>query len=353
MSLPPFYAAMRAIATSVSGLPIVDGDGEVLDLMPNTSSHWLAAPTAHDTAFTYLDSIMWLLMIHGNAFIVPTGVDPDGTINQTEVVHPTNIVPAWNRAGTAQTFETGAWLDGELLGPSDFIHLKEITVGGWSWGISKLRLLAHAIGLQLSEQAHVKSTYDDAAQPTGYWGTAEKLDPNVSKDFTATLAAAIGGRGNAVTMVPQGIEWKQVMMNHADIQLLEARQWSTSQAASIMGVPPHLIGASTYDTETYTNLRDVIREFEALTVRRYTRIISETFARHDLDIMFGENELAQESLTERVNAMKAAVEAGLCSAEQAAERLGWPAPDIEEPEPAAMPNPEVQVPPALTAVPDD
>ena len=332
MSLPPFHAAMRTVAGTVAGLPILDAAGKPIDVMPMTGTHLLAAPTAHDTCYTFLDSVMWNLLIHGNCFVVPTRVSmATGAIAEVEVVHPSYVVPLWERSGAHATFDVGCWIDGEQYGPSDYIHIKEVTEGGRAWGISRLKLLAHSIGLQLSEQAHVKSTYDDGAQPTGYFSTDRPMDPKVASALAERLAQDLGGRGSNVEVLPDGLKWETVTLSHADIQMLESRQWSTAQAAMVIGVPPHLIGAASYDSDTYSNVRMDMAAFEALTLQRYKRCISEAFSLHGIDFRFGGAHLAEPTLVEQVGAMAAAITAGMCSPEQAAERLGWPPPDTDRP----------------------
>ena len=335
MSLPPFYASMRLISGSMASLPVLDPSGDPIDVMPDTGTHLLANPTAHDTFYSFIDSIMMNLMIEGNAFVVPVAVDRDGAVSSLEVIHPEYVLPRWNRAGTAASFEVGAYIDGLEYGPSDFIHLKEVTAGGYSWGISKLKLLARTIGVHLSEQAHVKNTYDDGALPTGYFAMNRPIDSAAAKDHEERIAQALGGRGNAVTVLPEGMTYESITLKHADLQLLQSRQWSAAEAAMVMGVPPHLIGTATYDSETYSNARMDMAAFEALTLNRYKAIISQGFAQHGISFRFGSADLAQPSMLERVQTAAQAVQAGLCSPAQAAERLGWPEPDTERPDPMA------------------
>lgn len=330
LALPPFYASLRLLAGSVASLPVLDRKGDQIDVSPMSGGHLLAHPTAHDEQFTFIDSLMWNMGIHGNAFFVPTAVSPrDGRITEGEVIHPDYMLPRWNRAGTEASFAEGAYLNGETLGPSDFIHFKEATQGGYMWGISKLKVLAATLGLQASEIAHVKSTFDDGAQPTGYWKSDRPIDPDVAKKHAEEIAEAMGGRGNGVAVVGD-MEWKQIMLSHADIQMLQSRQWSTSQAAQIVGVPPHLVGAATYDSETYSNARMDMAMFESTTVTRYKRIIEQAFQKHGIFFKFGDSELSQPTMLERVQAQTALVQAGIQSRAQAAENLGLQPPPEEE-----------------------
>lgn len=328
MALPAFYAAMRTNAGAIATSDVLDENGDKIDTSPMTGSHFLAKPTAHDEKTSYLDSIMMNVQIHGNGFVVPTRVSmATGGWAESEVIHPNYMVPMWNRAGTQRSFEQGAWLDGEPLGPNDFIHIKDLSVGGYAYGIARLKVLAHTIGLHASEIASVKETFDNGMQPHGYWTTPEKMDPQVAAKWAEQLAVQLAGRGDNTTVVGSGLKWESVTMSHADVQMLESRQWSTTEAAMIFGVPPHLIGAVTFDSDTYSNVRMDMAAYEALTLSRFRATISEAFQKHGIYFEFAGSELAEPTQIEKVQAAVAAVKAGICSPAQAAERLGWQPPD--------------------------
>jgi len=329
LGLPAFFAPMRTLATAMLGLPVQDAAGEMIDLDPRTSDSLLARPTAHDTWPTFLDALMWSLMLHGNAFVLPTAVDSrTGAIASLQMVHPNFITPAWSTAAEVESFAVGAWFDGVYLAPSDFIHFREICLPGHSWGLSRVKILARAVELGLSEQAHALSTYRDGAQPTGYWRTDRVMDPHLADETAATLSGVIGGRGSGVAVAAGGLSWQQVSLNHADIQMLESRRHTASEAAAVLGVPAHLCGAANLDSETYSNVRMDMAAFDALTLERYRQIISREFALHGIDCRFGSSSLAGASEAERVQSAAAAVAAGIESPPQAAQRLGWAAPAV-------------------------
>jgi len=350
LAIPALHNPMRVLAGVVATLPLTRSDGEPLS-PTSAAGRLMRRPTMTTTTTSFLDAVMWSLMVHGNAFAVPVEVTYRGEITRLELVHPSHITPAYRRYGDetdVEDFGAGAWLDGQYLAPADLIHWRETTMAGRSWGLSRLRLAARAIGLMISEEAHVASTYDDGAQPTGYWSSSLGRDSPVLEGYAAQLAAASGGRGNAVQVLGNDLEWHQVTMSHADIQMLESRQWSATQGAAMIGVPPHLVAAPTLDSETYASVRQAMAEFDALTLQRYRRIIGEELQLHGIDVALGSWELAQAPLAERIAAMSQAVSAGLCSPQQAAERLGWPPPDTPEPTAAPMDG----GPPELTVVED-
>lgn len=331
LQIPAFYAAIKAKSTAVAALPLLDDDGEPLDVDPDTGTHLLARPTAHDTAFSFVDSIMNNLAIHGNAFVLPTRVSmTTGAITETEVVHPDYITPRWSYDGTQRTYEQGAWLDGIELGPQDYIHLKDLTHGGYAWGVSPLRVLAHTLGRHASELGYLRSMWDDGLQPAGYWHRTRRADPQLAQRESQAIADAMGGRGHSVSVVPEELEWVTTALKPSDVQMLASRQWSTAEACQIVGVPPHLVGAVTYDSETYANARMDMAMFESVTLVRYTRTISETLRQHGIRFGFGRSELGRPTELERAQAAAQLVQAGIQSPAQAAAQLGLPAPDTAD-----------------------
>lgn len=338
LSLPGWWSAMRVLATAVMDLPVADRDGDLIDLSPVTSSHIAARPTAHDTWPTFVDQIMWSLMIHGNAFAVPTAVDSRGRISQLEMIHPLRITPAWSRTRGAESFAVGAWLDGEYLSPADVIHWREHSMAGLSWGMSRLKLLARQLRIAASEQAMVLSTYDDGGRPQGYWAKDRPMDPSVAGRIADDLAATFGGRGDGVAVVGDGLRWHQVTLSHADLELLEARRHTGAEAAAVMGVPAHLAGASAPDSLTYSTVRMDMAAFDAVTVSRYRSIIGRELQLHGIDVHLGPSGLAGSTEAERIAAAAAAVSAGLESPAAASARLGLTAPDSPPAPPPAPPG---------------
>lgn len=337
MSLVPIYAAMRCNSTMIAALGIRDSDGKVLPKKVKPGDNevlFTQRPTAHDTWFSFIDGLMFNLQIHANGFALPTKLYP-GTpdIAQVEVIHPDYVVAAWQREGGDATFDQSVWIDGELHDPVDYLHFKEATEGGYSFGISKVKTHAEALSVMLSEQAHVRSTFDDGAQPTGYWRTDVPLDPDTRQETTDSLAEAMSGRGNAVVVVDRGLEWKQVQLSHQDIQMLESRKWTTTQASQLMGVPPHLIAAATFDSETYSNVQQDMELYAAVTLRRYANIIEQTLALHGIDVCFDDPEQAMPSMFERYRAYQIGQRGGWLTRQMIAEREHLPPPELPgEPE---------------------
>lgn len=91
----------------------------------------------------------------------------------------------------------------------------------------------------------------------------------------------------------------------------------------VMGVPQHLIGAVVEgSSNTYSNVRQDMQLFEALTLSRYRNIILDAHAQFDIRFEFGELDLAKPPIGERYSAYQTGIDAGLISVEEAREREG-------------------------------
>lgn len=329
IAIPAFYAAMRTVAGLVAGLPVIDNASKELVDTTATGDGFFNRPTHHDTWFSYVDSIMWNLLMMGNSFGLFTSIDAMGRPDRTEIVHPTYVIPQYDRQNT---FEQRYRIDGNMLGPADVMHFKAATQGGYGWGISPLKHLALTIGIQISEMTHVGRTYEDGAMMTGYLGTDKVMDPDVASEAAEKVAEQIAGRGAGLPALTHGLKWHQVALNHHDLELLAARQWSTTEAAMIIGIPPHLIGAATYDGETYSSVQQDLQLFARLQLSRWRHSISGTLNLHGFNVTLADTNLTSPGVIDAYNAAATGLDKGIITIGEARELIGLPATKPDDPQ---------------------
>ena len=318
-SLPALYACAKLITNAIASLPIHYLTGDRIDTRSKLSGFFYR-PTAHDTWYTYLDGLVLNLLIHGNAFVPITELNRDGTVRHVEVIRPTHIVPKWNET---ETFATEYYLNGLGYESKDLMHIREQSEGGYAWGISRLKALSSMLSTHISEQTYVRNTYEDGARVAGFLSGPADLHADVLGRTAEAMAQNIGGRGSGIMALPGSYEWHQVALNNDDLELLSARRWSAAEAAMVMGVPQHLIGAVVEgSSNTYSNVRQDMQLFEALTLSRYRNIILDAHAQFDIRFEFGELDLAKPPIGERYSAYQTGIDAGLISVEEAREREG-------------------------------
>ena len=178
MACPALFRAMQALSGFVAGLPLVDIDtNKPIRQDANEGTFYDHPTTSGLTWFEFVDAVMTERLLHGNGFGVWTGIDAmTGQPNRCEIVHQSYVTPLEDRS---DRFMPVYSINGEWLTYPDVIHWRGWMRGGYSWGVSPLKVLARMIAIQLSEQSYVRSSYEDGARVPGYLTTPEQLDPEV------------------------------------------------------------------------------------------------------------------------------------------------------------------------------
>lgn len=328
---PALHRAMQALSGFVAGLPVIDLDtNKPVDTDPDSDSFYVRPTGSGLTWFEFIDAIMTDRIMHGNCIAVWTGVDRDGQPNRCELVHPNYVTPLEERW---TQFQPCYSINGEMLSFPDVMHFRGWMRAGYSWGVSPLRVLASMISVQLSEQAYARATYEDGARVPGYLSTPKQADPTELAEVAEAFAAAVGGRGSGVVALGDGLEWKSMDLQHADVAMLKAREFSQQEACMVIGVPPHLIGAAgpANSSMKYSNLTMDLRAFRSLSLNRHVKHLEQTFQAHGFRIRFALDEAVQPPAIERWETYKVMLQTGAVSVEQVCEMEGLPPPPEPEP----------------------
>jgi len=330
----------------IARMPLLGPDDEQIATVASAPTTLWTRPTALHTWRRFVTAIVVDVAVHGNAFAAWSRVDRRGRPDRLVLLDPEAVSPAdtWD----PQRPDDDPWLawirvGDRLLAPSDYVHWRGMIRGGWAWGISPLKMLASAIAAQVSEQEYVRSTYDDGARVSGYLTTDQNVNPEVLGEAAQKFADAAGGRRAGIAALGGGLQWKSTALNHTDLQLLDSRQWSTTEAAMVLGVPPHLIGAATYDSDTYSSVQQDLRMFSALTLDGWRDIVMDPLAEHGWTARLGDRQLLAPTALEQAQADEIDVRSGIRTvdevrADRGLEPLPAPAasPDSDE-----APTPDV------------
>lgn len=322
LSIPAFYAATRTVASLVSGLPVVHGDS--LDPVSENSG-FVADPTDDLTWRQLIFGTVVNLVVHGNSFWLIQDIDMMGRITKVYPVPPEQIriqrrPRVGGGAGVLEYYTLGG-----VLGPFDLFHFKLFPVGGYDVSLSPLVALARHLALMISESESALNLYEDGGVPQGYWSTRETMDETYMKTLAGEISeSSMGGRGRGTLIVDRGLEYKVPAMSFAEMQLLEARQWSAAEAAQIVGVPPHLVGAPTYDSETYSSVQQDLDLFGRINLSTYRDAITDTLNDMGMIIDLPDAEVTKLSPVDQATADKIDIESGVITVNDARANRGMP-----------------------------
>jgi HK97 family phage portal protein len=278
MGIADAYACVRALADAAASLPLhayrrTDAGRERLE---GGTADLLRAPAPATTQAGLVGQLVAHLQLFGNAYLGKYR-NAAGQVDQLALLHPERVQPELR--GGRPVFTV---LDGQggrsIHTTDDVIHVKALSVDGLV-GLSPVRQCRTALGLSQTLAEHSASFFASGARPAGVlrlnrFGTPP---PGVASgegtDDLQTLRNAWnsehGGPKNAhkIAVISGEVEFTPLSMPMDDVEFLEQRKLSAVEVARVFRVPPHMIGASSGDSLTYSTVESQALDFTKFSLR--------------------------------------------------------------------------------------
>jgi len=133
-------------------------------------------------------------------------------------------------------------------------------------GLSPVSVFLNTFGESQAMQDHAGRFWANGAKPSAVISTPAGID--IGKESRADLREDMqelysGPRAYSTAILPQGMTFEPVSLNHRDAQFIDGRKFSLLDICRIYGVPPHLV----YDLEraTFSNITE-----QSLEVLKYS-----------------------------------------------------------------------------------
>jgi HK97 family phage portal protein len=263
LAIADVWAAVRVLADSASSLPlhvyrkVNDGRMRVTGGFP---VELLEQPGPGSTQADLVSTLITHLAIYGNAYIGK--FRESGEIVQLGLIPPDKIRPEV-QGGQLRFRYSPTTGPQQLLTTADVIHVKGLSVDGLV-GLSAVSQAARVIGLSEELVKHALAFFEQGrGRPIGVL----KLDPNASEDSrkrTIEVLKAENSPHQNLVIVGDG-EYEPVEGKLDDSQFVEQRRLAAQEIARIFRIPPHMIGAPTGDSLTYSTV-----EQESINFVRYS-----------------------------------------------------------------------------------
>lgn len=154
-----------------------------------------------------------------------------------------------------------------VLNEADVFHLRGLG-GDGIVGLSPVTLHRQAIGLALATEESGARFFRNGTRPTGVYKHPGTLSPDAFDRLKESLEQANSGLANTgkSILLEEGMDWSQVSLSHEDSQYLETRQFQAQEIARMYRVPPHMIGATSGESMTYSNTEQASLELVTYTL---------------------------------------------------------------------------------------
>ena len=337
MTVPWVWRCVNATAGVAAGFPLRRAGRGTSDPWPPMMRWDPIAQTGY-TAYHLLRDTYAALQIHGMAFWRPVEFD---AMNR-----PTAVAPLWSQYAYPVRYNTGQVEIQIAAGgnitqrytPDEVIWFQSTGPLGGDDAYSPVRFLARMAGESIlqGEHAHRALVAGGTTQGGHYWSTPDQLTPDLAEEWAALIDEAGGGRAARALVLGDGIEAKPLGMSWAELQLIEARRYSSVEVCSTLGMPPGLLGISIDGASTtYSNLNQDLSLWDRMTLEPLTRTVTET-----LSVWWDPMEAKATDLTrpmplDRAKQHEIELRAGYRDVDEVRDDEGWdPNLDLDQPQPA-------------------
>ena len=266
------YASCRAIQDPIAASPLLlyrrTGDeDEVTDRADPLFRLLRDRPNEWQTAFEFRELMQRDLLLRGNAYaLIVRG--RRGQVSELLRLHPDAVEPKQDQATLAVVYEyrrpDGAVV---VLQRREVFHLRGLGDDGLK-GASPIGWFRETIGDAIATQEHGSRFWSNGAKPLGLLvqeaGTtlSDKARKDLRDDFQSMYAG--GEKAYQTAVLPAGIKYESVEINHEDAQFLDTRKLQRSEIAAMFRVPPHKIGD--LERATFSNIEHQAIEFVTDTI---------------------------------------------------------------------------------------
>ena len=137
-------------------------------------------------------------------------------------------------------------LDGKRNQPFTTLEILHIPGLGYDGrqGLSRIQLAAQGIGVGMAAEKYAAGFFGSGSLLSGILTSDKALTQESADKLKARWKAKVGGLSKAhdIAVLDNGTTFQPVSIPAKDAQLLETRQYSTTEIARLFGLPPHAIG---------------------------------------------------------------------------------------------------------------
>lgn len=321
------WACVRILADTIAAMPWYvckrDKDNISHRIYPTPSV--IRQPCADMDLFEWKWMVVATLALRGNSYHLITGRDNAGNPTGLMPIHP-DYVFLERRVNVLEWYDPIYRVLGTRIPKEDIVHIRRFTLPGQPWGLSPISQGARAIGITLAAEEYGHRYFKDSANPSGILSSPQSMTGDeVQQNQAEWLSTNQGRRLPAV--LTGGMEFKPLSITPEESQFLQTRQFQVSDIARLYGVPPHLIGDQEKATSWGTGIESMNLGFMQYTLMGWINCIeaaiSETLP-GGRTVQFDPSALLRGDFKSQVDAIGAARNVGLFSANEGRQRLDLP-----------------------------
>lgn len=334
MSCAPVHAAVRAISEAMGTLPAYiykrGANGEkqrapdhpaqrLLDGFANawTPSGKLREDVTQDAALYPFGGFAYLNWVDDKPYEL-IRLDPE---RSAVVIDYSNLEPSYAVREDGKN-------PARIIPRQNILHIPSPSLQGRGMVVEGREPIALAIVLE----QYAARLFGNSARPSGVITTKGNLSATALAAVKAAWNAAHGsGNSGGTAILPEGVNWQQVVLNSTDAQFLEMRKYAIAEISRLWHVPLHMLAE--LERGTFRNVEQLGAEFLQYTllswVRRWEGELNLKLFRDDergtFFVEFDTDSFARADMLARMNALSLAINARILNPNEARQiGFGFP-----------------------------
>jgi HK97 family phage portal protein len=276
LSLMTFFAGVRLITDSITFLPLravtVGADGTRMPVQKLPVQ--LVSPFQAFTLQEGISQIVTSLILRGNAYLVAVAWDGGMNPIQWRIVSADQVSIDWDEVGNRRYK-----INGHVMASWRVTHVANFMLAGALKGAGIVEYCRNALGLGVALDEVAGSFFKNGIMSTGVIGVDAPLTPEEARSAAEQFVQNHSGSKNAHLPIVMGggAKYTPMSLTAEDAQFLQSRQHADAAIATLLGIPPHLLGQVDRTTSWGTGIEVQGRAFVDFTLRPYIHRLQTMF----------------------------------------------------------------------------
>lgn len=277
LSLTTFFAGVRIITDSITFLPlratVQVADGTRAPVVPTPMQ--LTDPFSGCSLQEGISQIITSLILRGNAYIIEVAWDGAGDPSQWRILNPDQVIVTWDKRGERVYTINGVVWDSAWMN-----HVANFMLPNGLKGSGVVEYCRNALGLGVALDEVAGTFFKNGVMASGVISVDQPLSPDEARAAALQFQQNHSGtkRAHLPVIMGGGAKFQQMSLSPDDAQFLQSRQFSDGQIATLLGIPPHLLGIMDRTTSWGTGIEVQGRGFVDYTLRPYIQRLQTLFS---------------------------------------------------------------------------
>jgi HK97 family phage portal protein len=289
LAIADCWAATRVLCDAASSLPLHvyrrRDDGGRERVTSGRLVELLDRPGPATTQADLISTLMAHLVIHGAGYVGK--FRQQGEVTQLGPLHPERVRPELDGGRLRFRYSPGTTAQ-QMLSEADLVYVRGLSVDGLH-GLSVVQQAADVLGLSRELIKHALSYFQvvDAGgvpRPAGVLSITRPIDATGRARELEGLRAESRSHGILV-IEGEDAKYLDIAGDLDSAQFVEQRRLVAQEIARVFRIPPHMLGAPTSDSMTYSTTEQQSLDFVKYSLQPWLRRI-ELAISNDPDLCF-------------------------------------------------------------------